>query len=516
MALLGSAACAGRAPVTPPTPATPPPALVPAPASLRGHGGEPFVLDRGAAIAVAGGEPEAAAIARQLAAIIGNTVETTPAVLLPADSGFADAAIVLALEPAATRRFGSEGYALSIGAGGARIEAAEAAGLFYGVQTLRQLLPPRVEYGAALFRPLPLPGVTIEDRPRYAWRGAMLDVARHFFGVAEVKRFIDLLALHKLNRLHLHLADDQGWRIAIPGWPRLTEHGGSTEVGGGPGGFYTAEDYTEIVRYAAERFVTVVPEIDMPGHTNAALASYAELNCTGVAPELYTGTRVGFSALCVESERTYEFVDAVVAELARLTPGPWIHLGGDEVEELTPEQYGAFVERAEAIVHRHGKAMMGWAEIAAARLSPTTVVQHWRGSGGGLAAAAPGLVVLSPAEHVYVDMQYHEGTPIGLNWAGLAPVRDAYDWDPAALVPGLSAAAIAGIEAPLWSETLATMADVEFLAFPRLAAVAELGWSPAEALGWEDFRRRLGAQALRWTALGVNFYRSPEVDWASW
>ena len=190
----------------------------------------------------------------------------------------------------------------------------------------------------------------MEDRPRFAWRGAMLDVARHFFGVEDVKRYVDLLALYKMNRLHLHLADDQGWRIEIPGWPRLTEHGGSSEVGGGPGGFYTAEDYAEIVRYAAERHVMIVPEIDMPGHTNAALASYPELTCDGEAPPLYTGIRVGFSFLCAEKEETYAFIDAVVGALAALTPGPYIHIGGDEVRQLTGEQYAAFMARAQAIV----------------------------------------------------------------------------------------------------------------------------------------------------------------------
>lgn len=493
--------------------------LIPAPASVRVMEDSGFVVTRAAAIGVAAGPGDAAAamgVADQLARLIGNTRATTPEILPPDHPGADAADIVLALDPAALERFGPEGYALEVSGAGVRIQAAEPAGLFYGTQTLRQLLPPRVEYEAALHRDLPLPAVGVDDRPRFGWRGAMLDVSRHFFGVADVKRFIDLLALHKLNRLHLHLADDQGWRIEIPGWPRLTEHGGSTQVGGGPGGFYTGADYTEIVRYAAERFITVVPEIDMPGHTNAALASYAELNCDGEAPPLYTGTRVGFSALCVEKEITYEFVDAVVARLAELTPGPWIHVGGDEVEELTQEQYNAFVERVEEIVHRHGKRMAGWAEIGAARVAPTTMIQHWRGSGAGLADAAAGQVILSPATHVYLDIQYHEGSPIGLSWPGRTPLRVAYEWEPAELIPGMPVAAIAGIEGPLWTETAGTMADIEFLAFPRLAAVAELAWSPSAALDWEDFRDRLGRHGLRWTALGVNFYRAPEVEWAGW
>src|SRR5262249_8704198 len=194
------------------------------------------------------------------------------------------------------------------------------------------------EYRAAMFqqpRPFTVPAVHILDRPRYPWRGAMLDVARHFFGVEDVKRYIDLLALNKMNRLHLHLADDQGWRIEITKRPELTATGGSTQVGGGPGGFYTQAQFAEIVSYAADRFITIVPESDMPGHTNAALASVAELNCSGQSPQPFTGTDVGFSSLCVEKESTYRFIDDIVSEIAGMTPGPYFHVGGDEVKTLT-------------------------------------------------------------------------------------------------------------------------------------------------------------------------------------
>ncbi|WP_228984746.1 family 20 glycosylhydrolase, partial [Streptomyces sp. DH12] len=183
----------------------------------------------------------------------------------------------------------------------------------------------------------------------------MLDVSRHFFSVDEVKRYIDRIALYKINKLHLHLSDDQGWRIAVDSWPRLAAYGGSTEVGGGPGGHYTKDDYREIVRYAASRYLEVVPEIDMPGHTNAALASYAELNCDGVAPPLYTGTEVGFSSLCVGKEITYDFVEDVVREIAALTPGRYLHIGGDEAHSTPHEEYVAFMERVQPVVARYGK-----------------------------------------------------------------------------------------------------------------------------------------------------------------
>jgi hexosaminidase len=363
-------------------------------------------------------------------------------------------------------------------------------------------------------RPATLPAVHVRDAPRYEWRGAMLDVARHFFTVDEVKRYVDLLALHKMNRLHLHLADDQGWRIEIKKWPDLTAKGGATEVGGTPGGFYTQAQYADIQAYAADRFITIVPEIDMPGHTNAALSAYGELNCKGQAPPPFTGTAVGFSAMCVEMDFTYLFIDDVVKEIAAMTKGPYFHMGGDEVKTLTPAQYRTFVERVQTIIQKHGKQMIGWDEVAAVTLLPTSIVQHWRPDAAhGELGRAPHLI-LSPGNRTYLDMKYDRDTALGLSWAGLIPVKTAYDWDPAALVPEASGRAILGVEAPIWSETLATIRDAEYLAMPRLAAIAELGWSPARAHDWESFRVRLGAQGPRWTAMGINFYRAPEIPWA--
>ena len=447
--------------------------------------------------------------------LIGLAASEAPLRVEVADGQPPPASIQLALGGLATA--GAEGYELTITPERVTILANEPAGLFYGVQTFRQLLPPFIEHAAVRpdeRRPVFAPAGKIVDRPRFAWRGAMLDVARHFLTLDEVKRYIDLLSLHKMNRLHLHLADDQGWRIEITSWPRLAQHGGSTQVGGGPGGYYTQEEYADLVAYAAARFVTIVPEIDMPGHTNAALASYAELNCDGVARPLYTGTEVGFSALCVERDVTYRFIDDVVREIAALTPGEYFHAGGDEVKRLSPAQYVQFIERVQGIVESHGRRMIGWDEVAAARLSPRTVVQHWRPEASPAQAVAQGArVLLSPANRMYMDMQYDADFPIGLNWAAYIEVRDAYDWDPATLHEGLPEASILGVEAPLWTETVANIRDVELLAFPRLAAVAEVGWSTAEQRRWGRFRERLGAQAARWSALGVNFYRSPQVPW---
>ncbi|MEM1115440.1 MAG: beta-N-acetylhexosaminidase [Bacteroidota bacterium] len=501
------------------------PALIPMPTSVARTASPSFLLTAATPIRVEADTPAHAAEAERIAAHLRALVGVDQATLLrlPSDPVPEAAANLppVTLRIAPDGDLGAEGYRLGVTLDGVEIAAAAPAGLFYGVQTLRQLLPPAVEYGAVLSEGWTVPAVQIEDRPRFVWRGAMLDVSRHFFGVDDVKRYLDLMALYKLNRLHLHLSDDQGWRIEIPGWPALTEVGGRTEVGGGEGGYYTVADYDEIVRYAAERFIMIVPEIDLPGHTNAALVAVPELNCDGVARAPYTGIRVGFSTVCVDKEETYAFVDDVVRELAARTPGDVIHLGGDEVHELEPETYVAFMERAQAIVARHGKTFAGWDEVAEVDLdlAPGAIVQVWRPQTPETAAhiadavAAGARLVLSPAEHIYLDIKYDSTTAIGLTWAGLNSVEDAYAWDPSTLVAGVPEAAILGVEAPLWSETLDTIRDIEFMAFPRLAGVAEIGWSRLEDRDGESYRRRLGAHGRRWVALGVNFYRSPDIPW---
>ncbi|MCL4144066.1 UNVERIFIED_CONTAM: hypothetical protein GTU68_042336, partial [Idotea baltica] len=274
-----------------------------------------------------------------------------------------------------------------------------------------------METGEKQAGPFEIATGTIRDYPNYGYRGAMLDVARHFFDVEEVKHYIDLISTYKMNALHLHLTDDQGWRIEIKSWPKLTEIGGSSEVGGGKGGFFTQEDYKEIVRYAQERFVVIVPEIDMPGHTNAALASYAELNCNGKARELYTGTEVGFTTLCTDKEITYQFVDDVVRELAEMTPGPYIHIGGDESLVTPMKKYIPFINRVQEIVVKHGKQVMGWDEITHASLVPNSVAQHWEKVENAQKGVEQGAkILMSPAKKAYMDMSYDTTTTLGLHW----------------------------------------------------------------------------------------------------
>jgi hexosaminidase len=470
-----------------------------------------FVLQPSARIVVRGG-PEAKRVARPFAARLRPATGYRLPVSTIRDEA-PEGSIALALIPG-DRSLGAEGYRLVVAHSGVTLTAARPAGLFWGTQTLRQLLPPAIEADGRRPGPWRVPLGMIHDRPRFGWRGLMLDVARHFYGPGEVKRLVDLMALYKLNRLHLHLSDDQGWRIAIRSRPRLTRHGGTTQVGGGPGGWYTQRQYREIVRYAQDRFVTVVPEIEMPGHTNAALSSYPELTCDGVAPDLYGGIEVGFSSLCIRKEAVYGFVDEVVREIAALTPGPYIHVGGDEAHSTDLDDYVYFLGRVQQIVRRHGKRMIGWEEIARAKLHRTSLAQHWQDPTFAQRVVAQGAkLIMSPATKVYLDMKYTPRTPLGLVWAGTTTVREAYDWDPATQVEGVSESDVVGVEAPLWSETISTRADLDTLAFPRLLGHAEIAWSPSDGRSWPDYRRRLAAQGERLDALGVSFYRSPEVRW---
>jgi len=409
---------------------------------------------------------------------------------------------------------GEEGYELDITTKSIKLIANKPAGLFHGIQTIRQLLPSKVEKTEGQKGPWKISNGVIRDYPAYAYRGSMLDVARHFFEVDEVKRLIDQLAYYKFNVLHLHLADDQGWRIEIKSWPNLTAIGGKSEVGGGTGGFYTQEQYSDIVKYAQDRYITIIPEIDMPGHTNAALASYPELNCNGRATELYTGVEVGFSTLCTDKEITYKFVDDVIRELAALTPGPYIHIGGDESHSTPIEAYIPFVNRVQEIVISHGKQVLGWDEIALSTMKPNTVVQYWAKAENAVKGIAQGAkVLMSPSKNAYLDMQYDSLSIYGLHWAAYIEVDQAYNWDPARLVPEIRKENVIGIEAPLWSETVSNSTEAEYLIFPRLPGYAEIGWTPSEMRNWDNYKVRLANHGERMKAMNINFYPSKLVPW---
>ncbi|WUJ19691.1 beta-N-acetylhexosaminidase [Streptomyces sp. NBC_00390] len=488
--------------------------IVPAPASVL-PGGPPYTLTPQTTIQV-DASPGVRAVGEYLAGVL----RPSTGYALPVTEARGPGGIRLRLR-SAERELGDEGYRLQSSRDALTLTARGPAGLFRAIQTLRQQLPAAVEMDTRQPGPWQVAGGTITDTPRYGHRGAMLDVSRHFFTVDQVKRYVDQLALYKINKLHLHLSDDQGWRIAVDSWPLLATYGGSTQVGGGPGGYYTKAQYKEILRYAAARHMEVVPEIDMPGHTNAALASYAELNCSGIAPPLYTGTSVGFSSLCVPKAITYDFIDDVIREVAALTPGKYLHIGGDEAHSTSHEDYVAFMDRAQATVARYGKTVIGWHQLTGATPAEGALAQYWGLDGTSPAekaqvarAAQNGTrLILSPADRVYLDMKYTKDTPLGLAWAGYVEVQRSYDWDPAAYLPGAPASAIAGVEAPLWSETISSSDHIEYMAFPRLPGVAELGWSPASTHDWEKYKVRLAAQGPRMEALGIDYYRSPQVSW---
>ncbi|WP_435622979.1 family 20 glycosylhydrolase [Flagellimonas sp.] len=407
-----------------------------------------------------------------------------------------------------------ESYMLEIKHDSILIQAQTPEAAFRGIQTLLQTIPEKSN-DTLVDSPLwVIPSGKIVDRPKFQYRGTMLDVARHFFSVEEVKRYIDLISYYKLNVLHLHLTDDQGWRIEVKSWPKLTEIGGKTEVGGGTGGFYTQSDYQEIVDYATEHFITLVPEIDMPGHTNAASLSYPFLDGTGKPLKAYTGTRVGFSSFNTRKDTVYAFLEDVIREIAAINPGPYIHIGGDESFATKKKNYKYFVERVEAIVQKQGKTMIGWDEISEANISSQSIAQHWRTTENAIKAAKNGnKVILSPAKKAYLDMKYDSLSKHGLDWAGHITVDSAYIWNPSTFIPNLPLESILGIEAPLWSETISNSSEMEYLAFPRIIGYAELGWSQSEKLDWEEYRIRLAKQKAFLEKKKVNYYRSPKVDW---
>ncbi|MEU8220930.1 family 20 glycosylhydrolase [Micromonospora taraxaci] len=490
--------------------------VVPAPQQVQPDPTADWTLPAEAVI-VASSDPAALVVAEQLAGLLrpatGYPLPVTDAAApAPVDG------IALVLDET-TADLGAEGYRLDVTTNGVRVTAVTAAGLFHGVQTLRQLLPATIESPTRVTERWTLPGGTITDVPRFPYRGAMLDVARHFFAVEDVLRVVDHLARYKLNHLHLHLTDDQGWRIAVDSWPKLTTVGGATAVGGGPGGFYTKADYTRIVSYAAARHITVVPEIDLPGHTNSALVAYPELAPDKFAPQPYTGTEVGFSYVDPADDRTYDFIADVLGELAAITPGPWLHIGGDEAFKVKGEVYTGFVERVQRIVAGLGKTVVGWHQLAPAAHVDGRVLQWWGTNGEDpttVEAVRQGArLIVSPGNHAYLDMKYAPDTPIGHDWAGLIDVRKAYDWDPGTHVAEVPSTAVIGVEAPLWTESVTSLADIEFLLLPRLPAIAELGWSPRETHDWAGFRDRLAGHGPRWDAAGIAFHRAPEIPWPS-
>ncbi|NKI26292.1 family 20 glycosylhydrolase [Arenibacter sp. 6A1] len=407
-----------------------------------------------------------------------------------------------------------EAYQLNITQDSIIINAKSAQGAFWGVQTIRQIIPQTSNDTLAKTKMWLIPTGQVSDTPNFGFRGSMLDVSRHFFSVSDVKKYIDILAYYKVNILHLHLSDDQGWRIEIKSWPKLTEVGGRSEVGGGEGGFYTQEEYKDLVAYAAKHHITIIPEIDMPGHTNAASLAYPFLNGNGKKVEPYTGIDVGFSTFDTRKESVYDFIDDVIREISEMTPGPYIHIGGDESHVTKKKDFNYFIARVDKIVSKYGKQMIGWDEIVHADVNPSTIAQFWSNEKNALAGVEKGLkIILSPGKKAYLDMKYDEDSKHGLGWAGLIPVDTAYIWTPEKYVKGINKENILGLEAPLWSETISNMEELEYLAFPRMIGYAELGWSTEENRNWDSYKERLAKQTPYLDKMNVKYYPSKRIDW---
>lgn len=434
--------------------------------------------------------------------------------------------------------FSSEAYNLKVDKEGVHISASDYAGLFWGFQSLRQLFPPEIESGK---RPdnLELPFIEISDEPRFKYRGMHLDVCRHFFTVDEVKTYIDMLVMHKFNVFHWHLTEDQGWRIEIKEYPKLVEIGSQRsetvikknwgEYDGIPyGGYYTQDEIREIVKYAEDRFIMVIPEIEMPGHALAALASYPELGCTGGPYEVAKTWGVFDDVFCAGNEKTFEFLENVIDEVCELFPNsPYIHIGGDECPktrwETCPkcqlrikeegladehELQSYFIQRMEKYINSKGKKIIGWDEILEGGLAPNATVMSWRGEEGGIAAAKQHHdAIMTPGGYCYFDHYQSEDVenePFAIG--GFTNCEKIYGWNP---IPDTltadEAKHIIGVQANVWTEYILDLPHIQYMVLPRMAALSEVAWSNSTRDDYSEFKKRLQTMFMRYDAAGYNY-----------
>ena len=435
----------------------------------------------------------------------------------------------------------SEGYRLRVDQHGVMLEAGSSAGALYGVETWRQLLP-HINIGVR-YDEVEIPFLEIEDAPRMKYRGVMLDVARHFFTVEEVEEVIDIMAMHKFNRLHLHLTDDQGWRIEIKAYPRLTEFGSirqQTIIGRDPngeydastpfdntpyGGFYTQDDIRHLVDYAARHAIEVIPEIEFPGHAVAALASYPSLSCTQEQYEVRQSWDIDDRVFCVGRESTFAFMENVLKEVIDLFPSEYIHIGGDECptkmwakcahcqtlmhrEHLTSlrELQGYATRRVEQFLMEHHRKLIAWDEVLDGGVTPSTIVMSWRGTEGGVKAARQGnSVVMSPTTYCYFDYYQSEAKDAEpLAWGGFLPVEKVYEFDPCEGLTAKECESVLGVQANLWTEYIPTLCQAEYMLLPRLAALSEVGWC-VEKGSFDDFKQRLPRLVGLYDYSGYNY-----------
>lgn len=506
--------------------------VIPMPHEIVAAQGSPFVLKSGVKILY----PEGNAQMQRNAELLAEYLKTATGKDFAVEAGTEGKnAIVLAL---GVDNKNPEAYELKVAGEGVTVKGATEAGVFYGIQTLRKSLP--VAVGANIS----LPAVDIKDAPRFAYRGAHFDTSRHFFTVDEVKTYIDMLALHNMNRMHWHFTEDQGWRIEIKKYPKLTEIGSKrseTVIGKNSGkydgvpheGFYTQEEAKEIVKYAAERFITVIPEIDIPGHMQAALASYPELGCTGGPYEVWKMWGVSEDVLCIGNDQSLKFLEDVFAELIEIFPSEYIHIGGDECPKVrwaqcpkcqarikqlglksdakhTKEErlQSYVISHIEKFLNEHGRQIIGWDEILEGGLAPNATVMSWRGEGGGIEAAKQHHdVIMTPNTYLYFDYYQSKDTdnePLAIG--GYLPVERVYSYEPMpkSLTPD-EQKYIKGVQANLWTEYIPTFSHAQYMVLPRWAALAEVQWSAPEKKDYANFLSRLPRLIQWYDAEGYNY-----------
>lgn len=517
--------------------------IIPQPALVKWGNGE-FCISGKSRIIVCPLNDETRLSANLLAGLIKNPTGMQPAITEGKKQS--KESIFLVIDATVGNR---EGYLLEIKPSGVIVRAKTPAGLFYAVQTIRQMLPPEVESQNTIPNlKLTLPECTIADEPRFAYRGMHLDVGRHLFPVETIKRYIDVLALHKMNTFHWHLTEDQGWRIEIKKYPKLTETGafrketivgtvkkeGNTYDGTPYGGFYTQDEVRDIVAYARAKFITIIPEIEMPGHAVAALASYPELSCTGGPFEVRKLWGIDENVFCAGNEKTFGFLQDVLSEVMDLFPSRYIHIGGDECpkkcwkncpkcqqrikdEGLKNEEelQSYFIKRIEQFVHSKGRNIIGWDEILEGGLAPGATVMSWRGEKGGIEAAKSGHdVVMTPGKYTYFcyyQCENRDNQPLALG--GYVPLELTYSYNP---VPKELTTEeqkhILGLQGCLWTEIIPTTEVLQYMSYPRTFAIAETGWTPENKKNFNDFISRLEVLHKRYDLLGIRYYTGEYRD----
>lgn len=512
--------------------------VIPAPAQIEIKSGN-FTITRETVIAVDEENSKLNWIGEYLKELLNSA--TWYSIPVTTSLGSSDNNIVLTIDSKSSEYENDEAYQLNSDKTGVIIKAPTAAGIFYGVQTLRQLLPPEIEHSDPTLVPQNIewtvPSVEINDYPRFSYRGMHLDVARHFFSVDFVKKYIDLLAMHKMNRFHWHLTDDQGWRIEIKKYPKLTEIGAwrdSTLVGpydseiytNQPhGGFYTQEEIREVVKYALDRQITIIPEIELPGHSSAVLMAYPQFGCLEDGNYQIRSSWGIFDDILCPSEETFSFIEDVMIEVMDLFPSEYIHIGGDEARKVQWEEseiaqevirrenlkdehelQSYFITRVEQFLNEHGRQIIGWDEILDGGLAPNATVMSWRGIKGGIAAAKQGHdVVMTPNSHLYMDRYQANPKTEPLIWGGFITLEKTYSYEPIpAELPVENEKHILGAQGNVWSEYIHSGKKVEYTAYPKASAIAEINWSPKSKKDFNSFWTRLQSHFIRFDILGVN------------